>query len=226
VPLVGLAPLQPPVAEQFVALLADQFKVAAAPLLRLDGLAVKVTDGGASTVTVALDCAVPPAPLQLNVKVVVAVSAAVACVPLVGCVPLQPLDAVQLVALVLLQFRLAALPLTTLAGLAVNVTVGSALTVTVTLSCAVPPAPAQLNAKVVVAVSAPVDAVPLVGCTPLQPSDAVQLAALVLLQLNVDAPPLATLAGFALNATVGAAGFTVTVVLALVAPPMPVQLNI
>lgn len=168
----------------------------------------------------------PPAPLQLNVKVVVVVSAAVACVPLVACAPLQPFDAVQLVASALLQLKVDALPLMTLAGFAVRVTVGSALTVTVTLSCAVPPAPTQLSVNVVLAVSAPVVCVPLVGCAPLQPLAAVQLVALALLQLRVAALPLAILAGFALRATVGAGGFTVTAVLALVVPPVPVQLNV
>jgi hypothetical protein len=105
-----------------------------------------------------------------------------------------------------LQFRLAALPLTTLAGLAVNVTVGTGgITVTVVLSWAVPPAPVQLSVKVVVAARTPVAVVPLVACEPLQPPLALQLLALPELQLSVDDPPLLMLAGLPLSATVGSA---------------------
>jgi hypothetical protein len=62
----------------------------------------------------------------------------------------------------------------------------------------------QVNLKLVAAVSAPVLCVPLVNFVPLQPSDAVQLVALVELQVNIDALPLATLVGLAVSVTVGA----------------------
>ena len=75
-----------------------------------------------------------------------------------------------------------------------------------------PPAPVQLNAKLVVTVSGPVDALPLVSCAPDQPPDAVQLVALAVLQVSVEEPPLDTVLGFALNVRVGAGGgLTVTV---------------
>ena len=50
---------------------------------------------------------------------------------------------------------------------------------------------------------------------PLQPPEALQLVALVELQVSVEDPPLATFIGFAVSVTVGAGGggdVTVTVV--------------
>ena len=52
----------------------------------------------------------------------------------------------------------------------------------------------------------PVVAVPLVGSFPDHPPDAVHEVASALLQLNEDAVPLAMLAGFAVNVTVGGGG--------------------
>ncbi|HWS68681.1 MAG TPA: hypothetical protein VN325_38420 [Steroidobacteraceae bacterium] len=66
---------------------------------------------------------------------------------------------------------------------------------------------------------------PLVANAPLQPPEAVHDVALVELQVSVEAPPLATLVGFAVNVAVGA-GLAVTVTVATVAvlvPPDPVH---
>ena len=66
---------------------------------------------------------------------------------------------------------------------------------------------------------------PLIANAPLQQPEAVQDVALVELQVSVEAPPLATLVGFAVNVAVGA-GLAVTVTVATVAvlvPPEPVQ---
>lgn len=57
--------------------------------------------------------------------------------------------------------------------------------------------------KPVVAVTGPVETLPLVACGPLHPPDAVQLVASVELQVRVDVPPLAMPAGVAVNVTVG-----------------------
>jgi hypothetical protein len=77
----------------------------------------------------------------------------------------------------------------------------------------------------VIAVTAPVLCVPLVPFVPLQPPEAVQDVALVELQVSVEAAPLATEVGFAVNVTVGA-GTTVTVAVAtLLVPPVPVQVS-
>lgn len=100
------------------------------------------------TVTVAVFEADPPAPLQVSTKLVVCVSAAVASVPDVALVPLQPPEAVHEVALVDDQFRVALPPCATWAGVAEIVTVGTggvALTATVAVCEAVPPAPVHAS---------------------------------------------------------------------------------
>jgi hypothetical protein len=74
-------------------------------------------------------------------------------------------------------------------------------------------APLQLRVKLVVAVKGPVNALPLVGCTPDQPSLAVQLVALVELQVSVEESPAVIVCGFAVSRTVVTAGPTVTTTL-------------
>ena len=76
-----------------------------------------------------------------------------------------------------------------------------------------------------VADTAPVLCVPLVDLLPLHPPLAVHAVALVLDQVSVEDPPLATLVGLAAIVTVGA-GSTVTVVDWLVVPPAPVQARV
>jgi len=73
------------------------------------------------------------------------------------------------------------------------------------------------------AVKALVLCVPLVGSGPLQAPEAVQEVALVELQVNVDAPPLATDEGDAVKATVGPM-LTVTLE-AMLVPPGPLQVS-
>ena len=68
--------------------------------------------------------------------------------------------------------------------------------------------------KVLVALSGPVDWVPLVAFAPVHAPEAVQLVALVLDHVRVEALPAVTVVGLAVRATVGAgvgAGVTVTV---------------
>ena len=102
--------------------------------------------------TVADALALPPAPLQLSAYVVVALKAPVELEPEVERAPLQPPEAVQPVALLDDQFRVAAAPLATLPGVAVSVTVGAGVggvtgvTVTVADALALPTAPLQLSA--------------------------------------------------------------------------------
>jgi hypothetical protein len=57
----------------------------------------------------------------------------------------------------------------------------------------------------VLALSAPVDMLPLVAWAPLQPADATQAVALVVLQVRVEVPPAPTVVGIACSRTVGAA---------------------
>jgi hypothetical protein len=112
---------------QLVALAEVQVRVDALPLATLEGLALNETVGatGAETVTVA-DCdAEPPAPVQVRVNFVVAVSAAVDCEPAVASTPLQPPEAVQAEALVDDQVSADVAPLLTVAGFAVRVTAGA-----------------------------------------------------------------------------------------------------
>jgi len=130
-----------------VALVEDQVKVELPPLATLVGLALIVTVGaGAETVTVADWAAEPPAPVQVSVYVVVAVSAAVLCEPLVASLPVQPPEAVQDVALVEDHVKVEEAPLATVLGLAVRVTAGVAVVTDIVADCtALPPAPVQVS---------------------------------------------------------------------------------
>ena len=112
----------------------------------LVGFALKVTVGGAETVTVA-DCdAVPPAPLQLRVNFVVALSAAVTCEPVVAWAPLHPPEALHEVAFADDQVNVEVAPLFTVVGFAAKVTAGAGvLTDTVADCAALPPAPLQVR---------------------------------------------------------------------------------
>ena len=108
------------------------------------------------------------------------------CEPLVALLPDQPPDAVHAVALALLQLSVL-LPFKSIqVGFAVNVTVGlAAVTVTLALWLALPPAPEHASVNVVFDVRFEIVSPPDVAFVPLQ-------------------PPLATEVGFALNDTVGA----------------------
>jgi hypothetical protein len=125
-PLVACAPDQPPEAVQEVAFVEDQVNVELPPPATVLGLALSATVGcGADTETVA-DCAAdPPAPVQVNVYIVVAVRVDVACEPLIAWLPLQPPEAVQEVAFVDDQDKVELKPLATVLGLALRVTVGA-----------------------------------------------------------------------------------------------------
>src|SRR3954470_16911802 len=123
-------------------------------------------------VTVTLDWAVPPAPVQLNVNVVAFVSAAVLSLPAVALLPLQPPDPVHDVAFVEFQVNVLLPPLLTVVGDTDSVTLGAgveAVTETVRVAWAVPPAPVQLSVNEVVAANAPVLALPETAFVPLQP---------------------------------------------------------
>jgi hypothetical protein len=76
-------------------------------------------------------------------------------------------------------------------------------TVVLWLAGVVPLAPLQVRVNVVVALSAPVLALPLVGSLPDHPPEAVQLVAFVEDQLNVEADPLLTVPGVAIRVTPG-----------------------
>ena len=63
---------------------------------------------------------------------------------------------------------------------------------------------------------------------PVQPPEAVQAVAFVLVQLSVDEPPLVTVVGVAVNDTEGGVGpaATVTVTDCAAEPPAPVQVSV
>jgi len=130
--------------------------------------------------------------------------------PIVGFVPLQAPDALQAVALVAVQLSVAALPFCTVPGFAANVSVGAGtggtLTLTVTLCVTVPPAPVHESENALLAVNGPVDWDPDNGFCPDHAPDAAHEVALADDQVNVAAPPLATLVGSALSDSVGAGG--------------------
>ena len=138
-PGVALVPDQPPEAVQEVALVEDQVSVEAPPLVTEVGLAVSDTvgtgggGGGAVTMTVADVPALPPAPVQVRVKLPFAVSAPVDWLPEVALVPDQPPEAVQLVALVEDQVSVELAPLAIICGLALSITVGAPGAATVTI---------------------------------------------------------------------------------------------
>ena len=116
----------------------------------------------------------------------------------------------------------------TLAGLALNATVGAggAETVTVADCEAEPPVPVQVRVNFVVAVRAGVVCEPAVASEPLQPPEAVQEVALVDDQVRAEAAPLLTVAGLAVRVTAGAGVVTETVADCTALPPVPVQVSV
>jgi hypothetical protein len=147
-PLVALPPDHAPEAVQAVALAVDQVKVELPPPATVLGFAAIVTVGAAEVTETIADCAaLPPAPEQVRVYVALAVSAPVDCDPLNALLPDQAPEAVQAVALVDDQVSVDPLPLATVLGLALKLTVavGCALTVTVADWAALPPAPVQVS---------------------------------------------------------------------------------
>jgi hypothetical protein len=90
--------------------------------------------------------ALPPAPVQVSMYLVVVVRDAVLAEPVVVSVPDQPPEAAQEVALLELQFKVDDPSLFTVLGLALKATVGAAaVTVTVEDCAALPPVPVQVN---------------------------------------------------------------------------------
>jgi hypothetical protein len=127
--------------------------------------------------------------------------AGLAWLPEAAFAPLQPPEAVQLVAFVDDQERVELEPAATVVGLALRSTVGAGvawLTVTVALRLLVPPTPlSQVRVYVVVAASGPTLWLPEVAFAPLQPPDAVHESASVVVQVSVDDPWAATVVGLA-----------------------------
>ncbi len=139
-PLSGSLPDQPPAATQAVALTLDQVSVDAAPEPTVLGLAFRVTDGRGELTVTTTDCdAAPPAPSQIKLKSVVFVRGPVDTVPLVAWAPVQPPDAVQVVAFVDVQVSVAVPPLAIVVGEALSVTDGATAVTTISVDCVVVP---------------------------------------------------------------------------------------
>lgn len=126
------------------------------------------------------------------------VIASVVSEPFVATEPIQPPEAVQLVAPLELQVRIALAPGATVVGLAVSDTNGGVFAFTALVTATVtdfdvePPVPEQLSENVVVAVNACVVNPPDVGCAPLHPPEAIQAWALVDCQWRITVWPDST----------------------------------
>jgi hypothetical protein len=227
VPDVALVPDHAPDAVQLVALVDDHVKFEVAPDDTEVGDADSVSAAPA-TATVVAAVIDPPDPAHTSVYVVLAVNALVVELPDVALLPVQPPDAVQLVALVDDHVSLEVPPAATDVGDADSVAVGAVPTVpTVTVRGAVfhPPAPVQVSLNVVLAVNAPVVELPEVALVPVQPPDAIQLVALVDDHVSLEVPPADTDAGAADSFTVGA-GPTETASEADFEPAAPVHVSL
>ena len=112
------------------------------------------------------------------------------------------------------------------AQLSVAVPLVTAVTETVALCAADPPAPVHVSVYLEVAVNVAVFCEPLGASEPPQPPEAVQEVALLEDHVNIEVAPLATVLGLALNVTVGAAVVTFTVAVCAALPPAPVQVSV
>lgn len=156
-----------------------------------------------------------------------AVRAPVDWEPLTALAPDQAPEALHEVALVDDHTTDAALPLMIELGLTLKLTVGAgALTETVADCAALPPFPVQERLKVALAVSAPVDWVPLRALVPDQAPEAVQAFAWVDDHVRMALPPLLMALGPTLNLTVGSGALTETVVDCVALPLGPVQVSV
>lgn len=148
--------------------------------------------------------------------------------PLTGRAPAQSPVAVQPAALLDDHVICEVPPWVTAAGLVLRLSVGvGGLTFTVTVRSADPPGPVHVSAKLVVADSALLVAVPETGRLPVQPPDDVQAEAPVVDQVSVVVPPCATDVGFAVRLMVGTGGgVTLTSTDCTADPPGPVHVNV
>jgi len=149
----------------------------------------------------------------------------VLAVPEVAREPLHEPVAVQAVAFVVLHVSVDAAPDATLVGEADSVTVGAGKIDTEALCVTDPPAPVHVSENAVFALSAPVLWLPDVAWLPDQPPEAVQLFALVVFHVSVEAEPAATLVGDADSVSVGA-GNTAAATVCATEPPVPVQVSV
>jgi hypothetical protein len=127
--------------------------------------------------------------------------------PEVALLPLQEPDAVHEVAELDVQATVVDPPLLTDVGDAERVTVGAGVfeaTLTDAARLLVPPLPlSHVSVKVADAASGPTDSLPDVDLLPLQPPEAVQVDAFVVLHVSVVVPCAFTVVGLALSVIEG-----------------------
>lgn len=178
-----------------------------------------------ATILTDTDCdPLPPAPVHVNVKVLLATRPVRTSLSASALLPVQPLElvfeAVHVVALVLLHVNFVFPPLTTFGGSALSVTVGTGVgvggaadTVMVTSDTGlVPPGPLQKMLYFTVWASEPVPCDPEGSRAPFQPPPAVQEVAPVLVQSKVVEPLYPRDVNLAVRLTVGSgAGATLIV---------------
>jgi hypothetical protein len=176
-------------------------------------VSITVGEGGGGgpgpTLTVTDWLALPPAPLQVKLNVPVDVSGPVLCVPVVAFAPDHAPEAVQVLAFVDDQLKVASSPALTEAGFALRETVGAGggsppSTSTVTERLVVPPGPVQDRIKTLVVVSGPTVSLPMFSFSPNQAPEAWQEVALRTDQSSVDEPLLSTDSGLAVSDMTGA----------------------
>ncbi len=196
-PLSGLGPLQAPEPSHAVASRVVHVRPAVWPDVTELGVALMVMLGAVEATVTVVDCvAVPPAPVQVIVKMVVAASAAVACEPLVGTLPLQPPEAVQALASCAAQVSMVVIPAPSVVDFATRLTEGAGAATMTSVDCVdAPPGPWQVRVNVVVAPSVSIAADPFSGFVPLHPPLARQEAAPETFHAKVVPAPAATLLG-------------------------------
>ncbi len=144
---------------------------------------------GDPTVTLTESVVLPPAPLQVRLKLLFEVIALMVCEPEVALLPDQSPEAIQSVTLLLFQLSVVEPFSDTELGFAEKESVGNgAATVTLTESFALPPAPLQARLKLLSAVNVLIVWEPDVDLLPDQSPEAVQSVVLLLLQLSVVEP--------------------------------------
>lgn len=148
-PLRPLLPFQSPAAEQLVALDVDQVTLTLPPGATVEGVAeMEITGSGGKTSVTSAPAEVVPFELEHDrSKVVVDWILVTTCVPLVAVLLVQPLSAVQDVALVADQVTVVEPPGPTELGLAETLMVGNggATIVRDTAFCTVPPGPVHVS---------------------------------------------------------------------------------
>jgi hypothetical protein len=148
------------------------------------GLADKLTTGGiagagvgAPTLTSTFSVVVPPPPVHDRLNLVFDVRALIVFEPDVFIPPVQPPEAEQLLALVLIQLNVVEPPYNRLVGLAEIRTVGATVppaTVTLTVSLTFSLSPLQVIVNVLFAVSALMNCFPTTSLLPDQSPEAIQ----------------------------------------------------